>query len=789
MFKWALLAAFTLRARAFGAPPTDTLTQLLRSNPGMQPRVDAVLAAVARFQATAGVSADAAERLTKQVNGALQRALRTSPEAYEPLARVNEALFEHSSAFRREWGRLIVELGLGPKRTLNLSALEALHHSVFSALQSVRSAVYGAAPASARQLSEQIDAAAVDAELLSQLTAIDMGITQTYDTSGAPKPHVVFLLADDLGRANVGIFAQASGSGSFEARDDYTPEINGLAAQGITLDRHYAYTSCTPSRAALLSGRLPVHIGINLGESDTWDGGYNTTWGYEGLPPNVTTLAAKLREAGYTSHMFGKFDGLGLATPEHLAVSRGFASAAGYFTHGNDYLDYSTPAAGAGPPNPICAAEPWEAEFAIDLYDNLSPAYWAVAERPRYEEEFFIERALRVIDEHDASTPLFLLYTSHLPHTPLQIGDDHFSSLALKMCEFNPACLTAEGLCPARQHVDGACPEGETCWWKTCGSVQTACDPSELPPNGGVCALEERVQLLAMVNYLDTYVVAPMITALKAKAGMWERTLFVFASDNGGGIGLSVGGNNFPLKGGKGSDWDGGFRSPALISGGFLPASVLGSSSRMVMHLCDWYTTFAHLAGLSAADPVDGVANVDGVDVWEGLVDNVPPPRELLHLSPKALMSKDPASGDWYKLVTYETGNTMWTDPDYPSTTCANPLLDFPVTCRPVNGAPIGPQPFPYDCGDLEQDQGCLYNLDLDPEERENLNLTETRVHATMIEQMKRLNEEYFEPWRGCENTDLYCDLATGFWGEASNANPTGFPFYGSLPHVGGGRG
>ena len=124
-----------------------------------------------------------------------------------------------------------------------------------------------------------------------------------------------------------------------------------------------------------------------------------------------------------------------------------------------------------------------------------------------------------------------------------------------------------------------------------------------------------------MVNVLDDNLLA-LTGALDAR-GLWENTLMVFTSDNGGCITLDEsGGNNWPLKGGKYSDFEGGIRASAFVSGGYLPEAVRGTTSNAVMHIADWYTTFSLLAGV---DPFDSKAAaqldkplppVSGLDLW-----------------------------------------------------------------------------------------------------------------------------------------------------------------------------
>jgi arylsulfatase A-like enzyme len=81
----------------------------------------------------------------------------------------------------------------------------------------------------------------------------------------------------------------------------------------------------------------------------------------------------------------------------------------------------------------------------------------------------------------------------------------------------------------------------------------------------------DRQLVAAMVNYLED-IVANVAQALK-DAGMWEKTLMVWSSDNGAAVELTTGmKNSYPLRGGYYTNWDGGVRANALINGGFLPA-------------------------------------------------------------------------------------------------------------------------------------------------------------------------------------------------------------------------
>lgn len=68
------------------------------------------------------------------------------------------------------------------------------------------------------------------------------------------------------------------------------------------------------------------------------------------------------------------------------------------------------------------------------------------------------------------------------------------------------------------------------------------------------------------------------------------------SADNGG----TAGGNNYPLRGFKRTNWEGGMRVAAFVSGGLIPTALRGTSNDQRFHIVDWYPTFCHLAGIGA---------------------------------------------------------------------------------------------------------------------------------------------------------------------------------------------
>ena len=102
-----------------------------------------------------------------------------------------------------------------------------------------------------------------------------------------------------------------------------------------------------------------------------------------------------------------------------------------------------------------------------------------------------------------------------------------------------------------------------------------------------------------------------IVNTLK-KRNLWDNTLVIFCSDNGAG---SEYGDNTPLRGEKGTLWEGGVRVPAFISGGYLPTYLRGKVlDSYPVHVTDWYKTLLSAVGL---DVVVSKNEIDGEDVWD----------------------------------------------------------------------------------------------------------------------------------------------------------------------------
>ena len=79
----------------------------------------------------------------------------------------------------------------------------------------------------------------------------------SHDSKNSKRPHILFILADDLGWSDVG----------FHGSVIKTPHIDKLASEGVILDNYYVQPLCTPTRSALMTGRYPIHTGIIPGSN------------------------------------------------------------------------------------------------------------------------------------------------------------------------------------------------------------------------------------------------------------------------------------------------------------------------------------------------------------------------------------------------------------------------------------------------------------------------------------------------------------------------------------------
>lgn len=199
------------------------------------------------------------------------------------------------------------------------------------------------------------------------------------------KPNIVVILADDLGFADVGFNG---------GREIQTPNIDKLAAAGARLDQFYVQPVCSPTRAALMTGRYPMRHGLQVGVV--------RPWAQYGLPLEERTLAQALKEAGYATAITGKWH-LGHFQPAYLPTRRGFDFQYGHY---NGALDYFT----------------HERDGGHDWHRNDKASY-----DEGYSTHLLAKEAVQFIQSNgqDSRRPFFLYVPFNAVHAPHQVPDKY----------------------------------------------------------------------------------------------------------------------------------------------------------------------------------------------------------------------------------------------------------------------------------------------------------------------------------------------------------------------------
>jgi arylsulfatase B len=204
-----------------------------------------------------------------------------------------------------------------------------------------------------------------------------------------PRPNVVIFLADDLGWADVGFHGE-------EVIE--TPALDRLAKEGVQLDRFYSTPICSPTRAALMTGRDPMRLGVAYGVIMAWH--------TNGIHPDELFMPEAFRRAGYQTAMVGKWH-LGHAQETYHPNRRGFEH---FYGHLHTEVGYFPPFANQG---------------GRDFQRN-----GVSIDDQGYETFLLGKEGARFIRERDESRP-FLLYMPFIaPHTPLAAPDDLLAKYA-----------------------------------------------------------------------------------------------------------------------------------------------------------------------------------------------------------------------------------------------------------------------------------------------------------------------------------------------------------------------
>jgi arylsulfatase A-like enzyme len=192
-----------------------------------------------------------------------------------------------------------------------------------------------------------------------------------------PPPNIVYIVADDLGWKDVG----------YHGSDIATPNIDRLAATGARLEQFYAQPMCTPTRAALMTGRYPFRYGL---QTLVIPSGYTY-----GLPTDEWLLPQALKQAGYETAIVGKWH-LGHADPKFWPRQRGFDYQYGALIGEIDYFTH-------------------EQHGVLDWYRDNKPVKEA-----GYSTTLLGNDAVRYVESRTGAKPFCLYLAFNAPHTPYQ---------------------------------------------------------------------------------------------------------------------------------------------------------------------------------------------------------------------------------------------------------------------------------------------------------------------------------------------------------------------------------
>ena len=286
------------------------------------------------------------------------------------------------------------------------------------------------------------------------------------------------------------------------------------------------------------------------------------------------------------------------------------------------------------------------------------------------------------------------------------------------------------------------------------------------------------------------------ITDLVKEKGMWDNTLLVMTTDNGGptywthandngtsdlapGSSLPLpghinpgfnkrpfppivpgespgyyhggGANNWPLKGSKVSLWEGGTRGASFISGGLVPISMRGTISMEKVHVADYYATFSYLAGVDPEDPntvgthSDGtqyhLPGVDSVNLWgfiSGAIKTSPRTEVPICIDSPVMDGASALIVGDFKLLLGPQILAFWQGPSFPNGTEGEPYGTWPgqpgaaVEECGVADCPAGVPGCPAEGAKMVG--GCLFNLAEDPNETKNI----AKEMPEMLESLKQ---------------------------------------------------
>lgn len=370
------------------------------------------------------------------------------------------------------------------------------------------------------------------------LQTVMLAIAASLACAQATKPNIVFIMGDDIGWFNIGVYNQGMMAGR-------TPNLDKLASQGMRFTDYYAEASCTAGRANFITGELPIRTGL------TTVGQAGAT---VGMPDQAPTIAAALKAMGYETGQFGK-NHLGDRN-QFLPTVHGFDEFWGYLYH----LD--------------AMEDPYHRNYPQDVLSKVGPRNlihsWATnTDDPTVDPRWGKVGKQKI--EDDGPLP---------PHPMpgikynMETVDDTIVDYTLKFMDKSKA----DGkpffiwMNPSRMHV--------------VTHLSEKYDSMRAPENGwgvyeaGMAQIDDEVGAV-MQHLKDT--------------GLEDNTILIFTTDNGAEVMTWPDGGMTPFAGEKGTVMEGGFRVPCIIRWtGHVPAGVVENS---IVSGLDWFPTFLAAAG------------------------------------------------------------------------------------------------------------------------------------------------------------------------------------------------
>ena len=398
------------------------------------------------------------------------------------------------------------------------------------------------------------------------------------------KPNILFVLTDDLGYGDIGVFYQNQRRDLQDRSKPWmrTPHLDSMAWSGAIFTSQYSSAPvCAPSRASLVSGLSQGHANVRDNQFD------------KAIEDNYN-LANLLKASGYSTAAIGKWGLQGTGDEHHWPAKpsqRGFDYFYGYMRHADGHEHYPKEGPRDGP------KEVWDNDSVVS--SGLDKCYTG---------DLWTAAAKRWIIAHAAGPqkdkPFFMYLAYDLPHAVLELPTQAY-----------PAGGGLHGgiqwLGENGRMINTA--SGKIDSWINPDYADATYDDDKNPTTPEVPWPDMQKRYATVIRRLDDQV--GDLLALLKDLGLAENTVVVFTSDNGPSIEsyLPAGpynptffGSFGPFDGIKRDCWEGGIREPSIARwpGQIKPGTVISDPSM----LYDWLPTFCNLAGAQAPVRVDGVS-------------------------------------------------------------------------------------------------------------------------------------------------------------------------------------